>query len=175
MESSDDDKPMALIAAARIMNIPKAAVRTAPVKRTAMTIDSDDDDIPLAVLMKRKLETTQKSVVNIAPPVKKVKADIIGSKNPSRKVNENKNKSKSKSKQSSKSSVMNASSQSSRVSAFYESDKGKVVQALMIRWWYAIQWPDAGAKMVAPPGFESLDGFPGVFVGTRVSFEINSW
>lgn len=183
MDSSDDDRPIAQIAAARAkptsapaaMNIPKAVVRTAPAAAkkpsSAAAIDSDDDDVPLAVLMKRRLESAQgplktpSGFTKAAPPAKKAKIEI-GSKNPSRQVNDKKTKQKSKSGKSSKASTV--SSQTSRVSEFYESDKGKVVQALMVRWWYAIQWPEVGAKTTCPPGFESLDGFPGVFVGTRV-------
>lgn len=176
MASSDDDKPIAQLAAARAISIPKAAVRTAPApaKRPAAAIDSDNDDVPLAVLMKRKLDAVQKAAVKVpskviktAPPAKKAKIDT-GSKNPSRKVNEKKSKNKKKSGSSSRSSSVPAASQSTRVSAFYESDKGTVVQALMIRWWYAIQWPELDTNAVSPPGYESLDGFPGVFVGTRL-------
>lgn len=191
MDSSDDDKPIAQLAARAMhskpssapaaMTIPKQAVRTAPAapgaKRPAAEIDSDDDDVPLAVLMKRKLEAAQKTtmktpskMIKTAPPPKKAKVDM-SSKNPSRKAKDAKSSKKSKAKpsKSSRSSAASAVGQSSRVSVYYESEKGKVVQALMLRWWYAIQWPELNTRMTVPPGYESLDGFPGVFVGTRVS------
>jgi hypothetical protein len=196
MESSDDDMPIAALisraAAAKkpssapaAMNIPKQAVAAPVVKSEAVgkkpsagAIDSDDDDVPLAVLMKRKLEAAQKTanvpnskIIKTAPPAKKMKVDE-GLKNPSRKVNDKKLKGKKK-KVVSRSAVVipaQSSSSSSRSSVHYDSDKGKVVQALMIRWWYAMQWPDVGdLKKRLPTGYEALDGFSGVFVGTRVN------
>ena len=63
-----------------------------------------------------------------------------------------------------------------------------------MRWWYAIDWPtekDIGniffyiiptrnswriiyftSEGVPPAGYESLDGFKGVFISTRVKFNI---
>jgi hypothetical protein len=41
---------------------------------------------------------------------------------------------------------------------------------LLCRWWYAIDWPKIEEIGVPPPGYESLDGFVGVFVSTRVSY-----
>ena len=58
----------------------------------------------------------------------------------------------------------------SKTEIFYEeSSKGKLVQALLIRWWYAITWPASGDIGSPPAGYEALDGFKGVFVSTRVS------
>jgi hypothetical protein len=35
----------------------------------------------------------------------------------------------------------------------------------LCRWWYAIDWPGAGAVLDPPPkGYEPLDGYPGVYV-----------
>lgn len=189
MDSSDDDKPIASLVARAVakakpssapatLNIPKQAVRIAPpvVKKSATsTIDSDDDDVPLAVLMKRKLEAVQKNIsipskiIKTAPAAKKMKIDT-GSKNPSRKVNDKKVKGKKKKSSISSKSAAVVSSQgsNSRTSVYYDSEKGKVVQALMVRWWYVIQWPEPGTVKKSPPGYESLNGFPGVCVGTRV-------
>ena len=193
MESSDDDKPIAHLiaksmnqaASAPALNIPKP-IRTAPPasasapvekKRTsALSIDSDDDDVPLAVLMKRKLEASKKvpgtipsKVIKTAPPPAKKLKVASSSKSSTQRVN-NINKLKKKKdkklKKSSKSVVL--SSQGSRTSPHYESDKGRVVQAIMVRWWYAFQWPDLGSQNACPEGYEALNGFPGVFVGTRV-------
>lgn len=55
-------------------------------------------------------------------------------------------------------------------SIFYETKKGQLVQRLLVRWWYAYQWPlpgDWDASQV-PEGYEELDGFPGVFVSLDV-------
>jgi hypothetical protein len=53
---------------------------------------------------------------------------------------------------------------------FYDTNKGFLAQKLLCRWWYAIEWPKKDQIGTPPPGFEPLDGFPGVFVSTRVRF-----
>jgi hypothetical protein len=54
---------------------------------------------------------------------------------------------------------------------FYEcASKGRMIQAFLRRWWYGYEWP-VMSQIVAPPGFESLDGFPGIFVSTRVMLD----
>lgn len=53
---------------------------------------------------------------------------------------------------------------------FYEEcSKGTLVQTFIVRWWYAIEWPIKANIPEPPKGFESLDGYPGVFVSTQVS------
>ena len=44
-----------------------------------------------------------------------------------------------------------------------------VVQRLLCRWWYAIEWPKLDEIGIPPPGYEALEGYVGVFVSTRVS------
>ena len=52
---------------------------------------------------------------------------------------------------------------------FYETDKGALVQKLICRWWYAIEWPSkADLSKPVPPGFEQLDGYPGVYICVKV-------
>ncbi|KAJ8598816.1 hypothetical protein CTAYLR_008653 [Chrysophaeum taylorii] len=52
-------------------------------------------------------------------------------------------------------------------SVVYETNKGKLVQALLRRWWYAIDWPSKEARSKVPEeNFEVLSGFPGVHVCT---------
>lgn len=52
---------------------------------------------------------------------------------------------------------------------FYEdTNKGRIVQKLLCRWWYAIDWPTAEDIGSCPDGYEPLDGFQGVFISTRV-------
>jgi hypothetical protein len=53
---------------------------------------------------------------------------------------------------------------------FYEdTQKGLIVQNLLIRWWYAFDWPDP-TKYIgeAPQGYEELDGMKGVFVSMNL-------
>jgi len=43
--------------------------------------------------------------------------------------------------------------------------KGKLIQQLLCRWWYVTVWPDpASIPRTAPPNYDRLDGFPGVFI-----------
>ena len=42
------------------------------------------------------------------------------------------------------------------------------IKALLVRWWYSIEWPTDEDIGEAPSGYESLDGFKGVFISTRV-------
>jgi hypothetical protein len=46
-------------------------------------------------------------------------------------------------------------------------DKGKLIQSVLCRWWYAYHWPDPSLILSSPPPHcDSLDGFPGVYVVT---------
>jgi hypothetical protein len=48
---------------------------------------------------------------------------------------------------------------------YYSTKKGYLIQSLLVRWWYAIEWPEE--ETVKPlPGHEPLDGFKGVFIST---------
>jgi hypothetical protein len=48
-----------------------------------------------------------------------------------------------------------------------ESAKGLLIQRLLCRWWYAMTWPDPAQLPSQPPaGYDSLEGFPGVYVRT---------
>ena len=54
---------------------------------------------------------------------------------------------------------------------YYETKKGMLVQRLLVRWWYAYEWPLPGDwdPNDVPTGYEELDGFPGVFVSMNVT------
>ena len=53
---------------------------------------------------------------------------------------------------------------------FYEdTQKGLIVQMLLIRWWYAFDWPDPSQYIdEVPQGYEELDGMKGVFVSMNL-------
>lgn len=54
----------------------------------------------------------------------------------------------------------------SKGDGFFSLRKGFLAQTLLVRWWYAIKWPvDNGVK--PKTGFETLDGFTGVYISTR--------
>uniref|UniRef100_A0A7S2WPV8 Uncharacterized protein n=1 Tax=Rhizochromulina marina TaxID=1034831 RepID=A0A7S2WPV8_9STRA len=50
--------------------------------------------------------------------------------------------------------------------AFYaDCVKGQLVQKLICRWWYAIDWPSpADLAKPVPAEYEPLDGYPGVYI-----------
>lgn len=130
----------------------------------AVVDDEDDDDIPISqLLMQRK--SLQMKTFNVPKPVKA--ADVTAS-----------DFTTAPKKTRAAAAITRAvpartSSQANRVASriqdFYSgTDKGFLLQTLLVRWWYAIEWPDRNAIGNAPAGYEELDGFPGVFVSTRV-------
>lgn len=49
-----------------------------------------------------------------------------------------------------------------------ETVKGKMIQKLQCRWWYAIEWPaKEDVEKALPYGYEMLDGYPGVSICTK--------
>ena len=47
-------------------------------------------------------------------------------------------------------------------------DKGKLIQSLLSRWWYAYEWPDPkDLPLQTPKGYDALDGFPGMYICTE--------
>jgi len=138
--------------------------------------DDDDDDIPLSSLVakkpapktngttKKKAPASFKSKKKDPPPKKKAKT--VKKAAP-----------KKKSSTVSSSSAAAANSNGGGGSKSYEwasaalygtkCDKGLLIQRLLCRWWYAFQWPDPATLPAKPPkNFDSLDGFPGVYIGT---------
>jgi len=48
---------------------------------------------------------------------------------------------------------------------YSKSVKGKILQAVLCRWWYALTWPDPKCIPACPPdNYDALDGFPGVYI-----------
>lgn len=43
-----------------------------------------------------------------------------------------------------------------------------MVQKLLCRWWYAMEWPAKEDITPAPPLYEALEGYPGVYIGVEV-------
>ena len=148
-----------------------------------MDMDSDDDNIPISELIRRDKEK-MKSLEKKSSKTKSSSSSSSSNKKnePSskkQKTNNNSNSNKNsndkpKPKSSSTSTSTNKPKKSStndlinEINDFYnDTDKGQLVQKLLVRWWYAINWPDLSKCSKAPPGgYEPLEGFPGVFVGT---------
>ena len=117
--------------------------------------DDDDDDVPLAALVtkkkspaKTKTNGNKKKTSSTSSPVKK--------------------KLKTKSSASTTSSTSDKKYEYASAALYgTESLKGLLIQRLLCRWWYAMEWPSKDLVQQLPPkGYDALDGFPGVFVGT---------
>eukprot|EP00531_Pseudo-nitzschia_arenysensis_P005013 CAMPEP_0116140396 /NCGR_PEP_ID=MMETSP0329-20121206/13821_1 /TAXON_ID=697910 /ORGANISM="Pseudo-nitzschia arenysensis, Strain B593" /LENGTH=263 /DNA_ID=CAMNT_0003635499 /DNA_START=75 /DNA_END=866 /DNA_ORIENTATION=- len=119
--------------------------------------DDDDDDVPLASL--KASSPAKKKKAAAAKPKAKAKA-----KAPAKK------KAKTSAPTKSTSSSQNGNEYSSPSFALYGtgSIKGKLIQNLLCRWWYAITWPDpSGIPKEPPSDHDAMDGFPGVFICTQ--------
>lgn len=112
--------------------------------------ESDDDsDVPIGKIMAERKKA--------APPKKKAK--VVEKKAPKKKPS-------SSSKKAAAATKKKASSKNNRESSFYETDRGKLLQHLLRRWWYVIDWPGPDAVKDPEPNFETLPGFPGVHLCT---------
>uniref|UniRef100_A0A7S2KSL8 Uncharacterized protein n=1 Tax=Leptocylindrus danicus TaxID=163516 RepID=A0A7S2KSL8_9STRA len=115
--------------------------------------DDSDDDMPIAALKKKTAASSKKK----ATPAKKTPAKKAATK----KTTPAKKKQLIRKKSSSAS--ITASSE-----LYAKSDKGKLVQSLLCRWWYAIQWPEQEIlEAPVPKNCDTLPGFPGVYVCTK--------
>mmetsp|Transcript_125687 Transcript_125687/g.363643 ORF Transcript_125687/g.363643 Transcript_125687/m.363643 type:complete len:256 (+) Transcript_125687:139-906(+) len=113
----------------------------------------EDDDVPLAALASPSPKKAKKSKETATKKTVKKKAA-----------------SSSASVASSTKSATSSTDYRSASHALYgsECDKGKLIQSLLCRWWYAIEWPDPAAIPSTPPKhYDPLDGFPGVYVCTQ--------
>lgn len=123
--------------------------------------DDDDDDIPLSQLAAKKKKAQ-------TPPAKKKRATTNGqTKTSSAKKKTTAKKTTSASTSTSASSGNKSYEYASAALYGTECDKGLLIQRLLCRWWYAFEWPVLSQENLHPPaGYDALDGFPGVFVGT---------
>lgn len=125
------------------------------------------DDVPLSTLKSNK---TTKTPPPKKKPAAKKKASTAKKAAPKKKAAAKKKATKksAKAKQSSSSSASNYVCPSGELYA--KSDKGKLIQSLLARWWYAYQWPDPKDLPTATPnGYDALHGFPGVYICTQGS------
>ena len=131
--------------------------------------DSDDyeDDVPLSSLKfstsstksKTDKKTSKKQIAQ-----KKKKSPVKKKKVTSSKKTKQKKVSDSPISKSNTSETLKLAS----AELYSKCDKGKLIQALLCRWWYAFTWPDPKSIPADPPKYyDALDGYPGVFVCTN--------
>lgn len=123
--------------------------------------DDSDDDIPIAQLLKKKKEEIKKVKEKIQTKTVEVKK-------------EKKEKSSTPSSTPKKTRVSDKKLSTSDASDnFYNTKKGQLVQKFLVRWWYAVTWPEEESIVTIPEGgYEPLEGFPGVFICTSVCFSL---
>ena len=127
--------------------------------------DSDSsDDVPLSSLKSAKKKTPAKKE-KAAP---KKKASSTKKAAPKKKKETKAKASSAKKKTSSKASFAKSGGSNYLCPSnelYSNCDKGKLIQSLLARWWYAYQWPDPkDLPTEIPPGYDALDGFPGVYI-----------
>lgn len=146
-------------------------------------VDDDDDDVPISSRIKQKIQEKDNDSDDDMPIAELIKKRGVKAKEVVKKSRVQSDKSVKKPEKSEKKSSEKSSSRSEeppkkakdaqfRVSTsdsdvFYDTLKGKLVQQLLCRWWYAYEWPRPEDIGQPPPGYEQLDGFLGVFVSTQ--------
>lgn len=133
--------------------------------------DDSDDDKPLAALLKDKKKTSTKAASS--PPKKKKTSTPSSATKKKAAAAAAKPAAKKKAKKETSVSTSSSSSKSNKYewssAALYgtECDKGMLIQRLLCRWWYAMEWPETSSLPDQPPKhYDALDGFPGVYIGT---------
>mmetsp|Transcript_29192 Transcript_29192/g.69504 ORF Transcript_29192/g.69504 Transcript_29192/m.69504 type:complete len:282 (-) Transcript_29192:100-945(-) len=129
--------------------------------------DSDDsDDMPLSALAKEK-KKNPKSAAKKKPPKSSEK------KRSATKKSQSKPKSKPAKKTTktvAKASVSAGNYVCASSELYMNSDKGKLIESILVRWWYAYTWPDPkDLPKSTPVGYDALDGFPGMYICTQGS------
>jgi hypothetical protein len=116
--------------------------------------DEDDDDVPLA-----KLKSPPKKKSKPEKPVKKT------NQKPTKKVEKTSN---TKLKIEPKNPSLSESELKTTAGVIFGSQciKGELIQKLLCRWWYAIEWP-TNVPTDPPKHYDAMDGMPGVFVCTN--------
>ena len=126
---------------------------------------SEDDDIPLSALIKpkkaasspQKRKSTASKASNGSSAKKKTKATKKKAPPPPPPAAKKKSSSSSKSYEYASAALYGT-----------DCDKGLLIQRLLCRWWYAYEWPSAAIRNAKPPpNYDTLDGFPGVFICTK--------
>eukprot|EP00904_Undaria_pinnatifida_P007190 jgi/Undpi1/3600/HiC_scaffold_16.g06971.m1 len=173
--SDDDDVPIAQLAKKH--------------KKATPAVDSDsDDDVLLTDLSKKtatkpkpaakpaarakaapaKSAAAKKVVTKKTPPKKATPVKKAADKSPKAKAAKTKTAAAKKKpkKKVTKPRDQEASTEKlvTRSGVLYETKKGEIIQKLLCRWWYAMEWPAKEDLKPAPPTFVALEGYPGVFI-----------
>lgn len=167
VSSDDDDElPVSKLVEKKISSIhssnanSKSVVSSSSIRedrKIATTEASDsEDDLPISEMIKKRKREGRLDHI-----LKKIQ------NNKDNKKIKNTSSSNSSSSKPQKADIKESYGISSNSKEFYENtEKGKLIQTLLVRWWYAIEWPKGEDIEEPPGGYEPLDGFLGVFVST---------
>lgn len=138
-------------------------------------MSDSDDDRPISELISKRLAKRDQSKPSIKENNKRKNESIededVDDKpitNLVRKKTKPANESKATNEKKEPSAKRNTSS--TVVEYYSDTVKGMLVQKLLVRWWYAIEWPKKDDIGAPPIGYEPLEGFLGVFISTKVIF-----
>ena len=127
---------------------------------------SSDDEVPLAELMRRneKKASVEKKKKKVAATAKKKSAKTTANQ----KAAVKKAKEKAKAAATKKKALSKIPVNGTVSSELYaKCDKGKLVQSLLCRWWYCMEWPELEVlQLPVPDNCDPLKGFPGVYIYT---------
>lgn len=157
------------------------------VETKAVDESSDDEDVPLSRLKatteaidesseEEKVESKGKesSSSDDDVPLSQIQKEVVKKKkSPKKKEKKEKSSKKKRSNTSaetaSPSKRLNTTFTQQKCSEYlYESEKGILVQQLLCRWWYAIEWPPKDETYEHPAGSQALDGFDGTYIVVKV-------
>ncbi|KAI9917247.1 hypothetical protein PsorP6_012905 [Peronosclerospora sorghi] len=157
-DSDSDDMPLSALRATKEKAVIKEEVKTEIKTQVvvngvghakACAASDSDDDIPISGLVKRKKLKVETKVKN--------EDQVVPSRSMPKSTPRNVNKRVIKIK----------IRQQECTEKLYETIKGKLVQELLCRWWYAMEWPPAQQRDVKLHGVQELDGFPGAFIRVK--------
>ncbi|KAL7482625.1 hypothetical protein ACHAW6_008297 [Cyclotella cf. meneghiniana] len=137
---------------------------------------SSDGERPLSSLKSAKTKSSSPKnapdkKTKTASSTKKANSKKSESSSAKKKKTSSSKLTKSKSSLSSNSSKAAATNYNApSIELYAKCDKGKLIQAVLVRWWYAYQWPDPETlPKTTPKNYTALDGFPGVYICTSGS------
>jgi hypothetical protein len=125
-----------------------SAVASTAVKRETTDDSDSDDNVPISSLAKRvKVEP----IATSRPKSTAASATSATTRAPAKKKKRMKIKFK----------------QQECTEELYGTLKGRLVQELLCRWWYVIEWPPADMQPPKMHGLQELDGFHGTYIRVK--------
>lgn len=170
MGDSDDDVPVSSLIKRKLDYGAEPITEEPSAKIAAVAAPKKDDELP------EWWDDELSIVALMARRAKVIKDQSLKKFEALRAAEKDKPKPQKKEKKESSASSSSASSEKGRPQGnnkpadYYETKKGQILQALLVRWWYAYDWPLPEEIGKPPAGYEEMDGFPGVFV----SFNLDS-